>query len=236
MVFSLISIIASVSFLAIYNLTGVISQFDVDFLTSSLALQIRSSLGIAIEVFMFYFLMIDLYKWGIFVIAASDQSKYNYEEIYTKRKKFLMAFLFTALSSITLMFLVISVALIINSDDKDKELGDWWRKRLKDTIGIFFSIILATYVITLSMLIIRLKQRVPEFYQAQKKQLFIVSSLLIICMISKVTLRFIFYNKAFVSYWDTSRRQHTWFYPLFMFFSFYLEYFLVYLSVLLSMR
>jgi hypothetical protein len=77
-----------------------------------------------------------------------------------------MAFLFTALSSITLMFLVISVALIINSDDKDKELGDWWRKRLKDTIGIFFSIILATYVITLSMLIIRLKQRVPEFYQA----------------------------------------------------------------------
>jgi hypothetical protein len=72
MVFSLASLIASVSFLTIYYILGVEQQFVKDFFSTKLGLQIRTCIGIAIEVFIYYFLMVDLYKWGVFIIATSD--------------------------------------------------------------------------------------------------------------------------------------------------------------------
>jgi len=169
MIFSLVSIIASVSCLIIYNSFGVVQQFEDKFLSGPLGLQIRSCIGIAIEVFIYYFLMVDLYKWGVFIIATSDQSRYDYEEILSRRKKYLTIGLFVALLAITVMFFTFSTALIIYRNKEDNAIGDLWRKRLKDTIGAFFCLILVTYIVTLTLLIIRLKQRVPEYYQEQKK-------------------------------------------------------------------
>jgi hypothetical protein len=148
-----------------------------------------------------------------------------------------MIALFVALLAITIMFFTVSIALIVTSLDPEQENnGNWWRQMLKNSIGAFFCVILVIYVFALTMLIIRLKQRVPDYYQQQKKQLIIVSCSLVLSLISKVTLRYIFYNKAFVKYWNDSRVEHTWFYAIFMFSSFYLEYFSIYISVLLSMR
>jgi hypothetical protein len=48
--------------------------------------------------------MVDLYKWGVFIIATSDQSRYDYEEILSRRKKYLTIGLFVALLAITVMF------------------------------------------------------------------------------------------------------------------------------------
>ena len=53
---------------------------------------------------------------------------------------------------------------------------------------------------------------------------------------SKVILRLIFYNKDFRSVWNTSRINHTWFYPLFMFITAYFEYFALFASILLSLK
>ena len=128
MIFSLASIIASVSCLIIYNSIGVGQQFDEKFLSDPLGLQIRSCIGVAIEVFMYYFLMVDLYKWGIFIIATSDQSRYDYEEIFARRKKYLNIALLIALLSITVTFFTISTALIVTRNPEDKEIGDLWRK------------------------------------------------------------------------------------------------------------
>ena len=128
MIFSLASIIASVSCLIIYNSIGVGQQFDEKFLSEPLGLQIRTRIGVAIEVFIYYFLMVDLYKWGIFIIATSDQSRYDYEEILARRKKYLKIALLIALLSITVTFFTISTALIVTRNPEDKEIGDLWRK------------------------------------------------------------------------------------------------------------
>ena len=114
-------------------------------------------MGIAIEVFMFYFLIVDLYKWGIFIVATSDQSKYNYEELFSKRKRYLKIALFVTLLSITIMYFTIALGLLITADNPDLNVGNWWKVKLKDTIGAFFLIILVTYVSTLTLLIVRLK-------------------------------------------------------------------------------
>jgi len=80
-----------------------------------------------------------------------------------------MIALFIALLAITIMFFTVSIALLVTSKDADQTNGNWWRKKLKDAIGAFFCIILVTYIFALTMLIIRLKQRVPDYYQQQKK-------------------------------------------------------------------
>jgi hypothetical protein len=54
--------------------------------------------------------------------------------------------------------------------------------------------------------------------------------------VSKVILRLIFYNKDFVKVWNTSRIDHTWFYPLFMFITAYFEYFALFASILISLK
>ena len=108
--------------------------------------------------------MIDLYRWGVFIVATSDKSRYDYEQILARRKKYLTIALMFVLLAITIMFFTFSVGLIATKDDKTT--GDKWRRTLRDTIGAFFCLILATYIIALTLLIIRLKQRLPEYYEA----------------------------------------------------------------------
>ena len=63
--------------------------------------------------------MVDLYKWGIFIIATSDQSRYDYEEILARRKKYLKLALLIALLAITVTFFTMSTALIITRNPED---------------------------------------------------------------------------------------------------------------------
>jgi len=66
--------------------------------------------------------------------------------------------------------------------------------RIKNTVTGIFILFLFAHIIALTLLIVRLKARVPEFYALQKKQLIITSVLLIFTIVSKVILRLIFYS------------------------------------------
>jgi hypothetical protein len=69
--------------------------------------------------------MVDLYKWGVFIIATSDKSRYDYEEILARRKKYLSIALVFVLVAISIMYFTFSIGLIVNRDDKT--IGDKWR-------------------------------------------------------------------------------------------------------------
>ena len=59
----------------------------------------------------------------------------------------------------------------------------------------------------------RLKTYYPNFYKLLKKRLAIVSILLIISLVSKITFQSIYASQANVDYLFKSRDEDTWLFP-----------------------
>ncbi len=172
----------------------------------------------------------------MFIAATSKTGDKDYEEILRKRKKYLAAG-FGAISAIIFIaYWIVVYGVMSTSDDVNNEENKKWKNAIKNMVTTMFIMFLVAHITTLTLLIIRLKARVPEFYKVQRKQVIVTTILLISTIISKVILRLIFYNKDFLHFWNTSRVDHTWFYPLFMFFTAYFEYFGLFASILLSLK
>lgn len=72
----------------------------------------------AIEIFIFYALTIDLYKWCIFIAATSKTEEHNYEEILAKRKR-LLSVVFLAVSLIILSIYVVVVDGVMSTSTEN---------------------------------------------------------------------------------------------------------------------
>lgn len=134
-----------------------------------IGLDIHSCIGLALEIFIFYALAIDLYKWCVFIAATSKTGEHNYEEILGRRKKYLAAG-FEAISVIIFItYWIVVYGVMSTSDEVDIEENKEWKFAIKNMVTTIFIMFLVAHITTLTLLITRLKARVPEFYKLQRK-------------------------------------------------------------------
>lgn len=104
-------------------------------------------------------LLLDLYKWCIFIAATADTDSYDYDLIYSLRKKRLAwAFSTASVLYIIAFGVMISVMMLILETD-------YYSLVNKNFISMNFFIFLACYIASLSLLIHRLKTRFEDYYQ-----------------------------------------------------------------------
>lgn len=124
----------------------------------------HACIGLALEIFIFYALIIDLYKWCVFIAATSKTREKDYEEILSKRKKYLAAGFGGISLLIFITYLIVVNGVMSTSDEVQNDENKEWKFAIKNLVTAIFIIFFVAYIITLTFLIIRLKARVPEFY------------------------------------------------------------------------
>ena len=77
----------------------------------------HSCIGLALEIFIFYALTIDLYKWCVFIAATSKTGENEYEEILARRKKYL-AIGFNGAAAIIFVSYIIVVNGVMSTSDE----------------------------------------------------------------------------------------------------------------------
>jgi hypothetical protein len=118
MFLSILSITLSLVTLIVFLSISISAQFSEDaFFNTHTGEDLHTCIGLLLEIFIFYALMIDLYKWCIFIAATSSTQMYEYELILARRKKILMITVLVLALGTFITFIIISYGVMSTSTE-----------------------------------------------------------------------------------------------------------------------
>ena len=112
---------------------------------------------------------------------------------------------------ILVSFVVISIGSAVSNQTENE--FDWFHIKSLFSL-ISFAAFLILYLLVFGILMIRLKTYYPNFYKLHKKRLTIVTILLVVSLVSKITFQSIYANEAYLDSLIMSREKDTWLYPV----------------------
>ena len=168
MFWSLSTITLSLLTLVTYNCLQIYSQYQDVWFKDGYSLNVLTCIGYSLEVLIFISITLDLYKWGTFLIATKTEQTQQYEEQIKKSQRRLFALLISVIILVVLSFTGLFIAIITTtylgpfSWDQPNEKIQFVTTQI---ISLIFLIYLVVYIVTLTILITRLKKRYGNFYK-----------------------------------------------------------------------
>jgi amino acid transporter len=160
--------------------------------------------------FIFTALVFDLYKWCLFIAFTnhSDAQVSERRELWLKRG-------LITLQIIIVFFSLLLITLVLASNhDEYLPRRQAYLKVQNIFNALIFGIFLIFYCIILDILRKRLKDLYPQFFKAQRRQIYLANALIIVAILVRIIFLIIYSVDEIWEQLVQSLMEGTWLYPL----------------------